>query len=88
MSRPYGKTTAQYRNQRSYDRRPRSRTTLQSKADLTGLTPGSTSSFRIRPMRKTGEAAWTQTVSWLVAQVGKTKPDVGRSAGDLGSSSP
>jgi hypothetical protein len=61
---------------------------LQAKADLIGLTSGSTRSFRVPPMRKTGEAAWTQTAWWLVAQVGKRKPDLGRTAGDLGSSSP
>jgi hypothetical protein len=42
-------------------------TTLQAKADLTGLTSGTTYSFRVRPVLKTGEAAWTQIVSLLVA---------------------
>jgi hypothetical protein len=41
--------------------------TLQAKADLTALTSGSTYYFRVRPVLKTGEAAWTQIVSLLVA---------------------
>ena len=42
-------------------------TTLQAKASLTGLTSAATYSFRVRPVLKTGEAAWTQIVSLLVA---------------------
>jgi hypothetical protein len=42
-------------------------TTLQAKTTVSGLTSGSTYFFRVRPVVKTGEAAWSQIVSLLVA---------------------
>ncbi len=41
-------------------------TTLQAKTTITGLTPGSTVSFRHRAVTKTGPDAWSQPVSMIV----------------------
>lgn len=40
--------------------------TLQAKATVTGLTPGATVDFRYRPVTKTGEGNWSQTVQLIV----------------------
>lgn len=40
--------------------------TLQAKTDVSSLTPGTTYSFRIRPVTKDGEGNWSQVVSLLV----------------------
>lgn len=40
--------------------------TLQAKAIITGLTPGATVQFRYRPVLKTGEGDWSQTVVLIV----------------------
>jgi hypothetical protein len=40
--------------------------TLQAKTEVTGLTPGSTYSFRFRAVTKTGEGDFSQIVSLLV----------------------
>ena len=40
--------------------------TTQSRTAVTGLQPGSTYSFRSRPVTKTGPGDWTQPVSWIV----------------------
>ena len=40
--------------------------TLQAKTTLLGLTPGATVQFRYRPVTKTGEGDWSQTVVLLV----------------------
>jgi hypothetical protein len=40
--------------------------TLQAKTTVTGLTPGATVLFRYRPVIKTGEGNWSQTVQLLV----------------------
>ncbi|MGD0527593.1 MAG: fibronectin type III domain-containing protein [Polyangiaceae bacterium] len=40
--------------------------TLQAKTTVPGLTPGSTVEFRYRPVTKTGEENWSQTVSLIV----------------------
>jgi hypothetical protein len=42
-------------------------TTLQAKTTVSGLTSGSTYFFRVRPVVKTGEEAWMQIVSLVVA---------------------
>ena len=41
--------------------------TLQAKTHVSGLQPGSTVSFKYRPVTKTGEGDWSQPVSLLVA---------------------
>ena len=40
--------------------------TLQAKTTVTGLTPGATVEFRYRPVTKTGEGNWSQTVQLIV----------------------
>jgi hypothetical protein len=40
--------------------------TLQAKTTVTGLTPGATVDFRYRPVTKTGEGNWSQTVQLIV----------------------
>jgi len=40
--------------------------TLQAKTDIGGLTSGTTYSFRVRPVLKTGESPWSQVVTMLV----------------------
>jgi hypothetical protein len=40
--------------------------TLQAKTTLTGLTVGSTVEFRYRPVVKTGEGDWSQTVTLVI----------------------
>ncbi len=40
--------------------------TLQAKAVVTGLTPGAAVQFRYRPVLKTGEGDWSQTVVLIV----------------------
>jgi hypothetical protein len=40
--------------------------TLQAKTTIAGLTPGATVLFRYRPVIKTGEENWSQTVSLIV----------------------
>ena len=40
--------------------------TLQAKTDVSGLTSGTTYAFRVRPVLKTGEAAWSQVVVQLI----------------------
>jgi hypothetical protein len=40
--------------------------TLQAKATIVGLTPGATVQFRYRPVTKTGEGDWSQTVVLIV----------------------
>ncbi|HEX8790390.1 MAG TPA: hypothetical protein VF765_05515 [Polyangiaceae bacterium] len=40
--------------------------TLQAKTTVTGLTPGATVDFRCRPITKTGEGNWSQTVQLIV----------------------
>ncbi|HEX8792341.1 MAG TPA: fibronectin type III domain-containing protein [Polyangiaceae bacterium] len=40
--------------------------TLQAKAIIVGLTPGATVQFRYRPVLKTGEGDWSQTVVLIV----------------------
>jgi hypothetical protein len=40
--------------------------TLQAKTTVTGLTPGATVDFRCRPVIKTGEGNWSQTVQLIV----------------------
>ena len=41
--------------------------TLQAKTTILGLTPGATIQFRYRPVTKTGEGDWSQSVSLLVS---------------------
>jgi hypothetical protein len=41
-------------------------TTLQASTTVTGLTPGVTVEFRYRPVTKTGEGNWSQTVQLIV----------------------
>jgi len=40
--------------------------TLRAKTTVTGLTPGSTATFRYRPVTKAGEGEWSQEVSIVV----------------------
>jgi hypothetical protein len=40
--------------------------TLQAKTTVPGLTPGATVEFRYRPVTKTGEGNWSQTVTLIV----------------------
>jgi hypothetical protein len=40
--------------------------TLQAKTSIVGLTPGATDQFRYRPVTKTGEGDWSQTVVLMV----------------------
>jgi hypothetical protein len=40
--------------------------TLQAKATIVGLTPGATVQFRYRPITRTGEGDWSQTVVLIV----------------------
>jgi hypothetical protein len=40
--------------------------TLQAKTTVTGLAPGATVEFRYRPVTKTGEGNWSQTVQLIV----------------------
>jgi hypothetical protein len=40
--------------------------TLQAKTTLSGLVPGSSYSFRYRPVTKTGEADWSQPIALIV----------------------
>jgi hypothetical protein len=40
--------------------------TLQAKTTVSGLVPGSTVTFRYRPVTKTGEADWSQPVAMIV----------------------
>jgi hypothetical protein len=40
--------------------------TLQAKTTIVGLTPGATVQFRYRPVTKTGEGDWSQTVVLIV----------------------
>jgi len=40
--------------------------TLQAKTTVAGLTPGATVQFRYRPVTKTGEGNWSQTVQLIV----------------------
>jgi hypothetical protein len=40
--------------------------TLQAKTTIVGLTPGATIQFRYRPVTKTGEGDWSQTVVLIV----------------------
>jgi hypothetical protein len=40
--------------------------TLQAKATISGLTSATTYYFRVRPILKTGEAAWSQIVMLVV----------------------
>jgi len=40
--------------------------TLQAKTDVSGLTSGTTYSFRVRPVVKSGEATWSQIVVLLI----------------------
>ena len=55
-------------------------TTLQVKATVSGLAPGSVCFFRVRPVAKAGKVAFTQVVSLLVACVGESDADMGRTA--------
>jgi len=40
--------------------------TMQAKTSLTGLTAGATLMFRYRAVTKTGEADWSQPISFMV----------------------
>jgi hypothetical protein len=40
--------------------------TIQAKTTVVGLTPGATVEFRYRPVTKTGEGNWSQTVQLIV----------------------
>jgi len=40
--------------------------TLQARTSVTGLTPGATVSFRVRPVTKAGEGDWSQPTAILV----------------------
>jgi len=40
--------------------------TLQAKTTISGLTPGATVQFRYRPVTRTGEGDWSQTIVMLV----------------------
>ena len=40
--------------------------TLQAKTTIVGLTPGATVQFRYRPVTRTGEGDWSQTIVLLV----------------------
>jgi hypothetical protein len=40
--------------------------TLQAKTDVSGLTSGTTYTFRFRPVLKAGEATWSQVVVQLI----------------------
>jgi hypothetical protein len=40
--------------------------TLQAKTTITGLTPGVTAMFRYKPVTKTGEGDWSQTVTLIL----------------------
>jgi hypothetical protein len=50
----------------SHKRGERSPCTLQAKTTLTGLPVGSTVEFRYRPVVKTGEGDWSQTVTLVI----------------------
>lgn len=40
--------------------------TLQARTTVSGLTPGATVQFRVRPVTKTGEGDWSQPTSLIV----------------------
>jgi len=40
--------------------------TLQARTSVTGITPGATVSFRVRPVTKTGEGDWSQPIVLIV----------------------